>query len=109
MVCSVAAGVHAGRKERGEKLIYVGDIVSNAVVLAVHTQENGQAVILAYAEHKSEYVVWSADAAGIPFNGVYRYDQQEAMNKYVERIMAKLFTYYNMIPPTYTYERKNTQ
>lgn len=96
--------------QREYQTIKAGDIVAmGAIVLAVH-YANGSGggtgrigTVLAWDDHKREYIVWTADAYGGLSNGTYRTDQQKALNAYMARLNDHLFRHFNSTPPTLTY------
>lgn len=108
--------------EEREKLIKVleshRDIrtyeVGNAVgvgfeVVAVQylnaTADGGElrGTILAYADHKREWAVFTAFANGAVEYGTYTHDVQRAMNAYYTRIGEHLFPHFNVKAPSVTY------
>lgn len=95
---------------QGYKTIKVGDIVGlGAIVLAVQ-YVNGSGggdrrigTVLAWDDHKHEYIVFTADPYGDVDNGLYRKDQQRALNAYIARLNDHLFRHFNSTPPHITY------
>lgn len=96
--------------QREYKTVKIGDIVGmGCVVMGVHYvnatadphMRTGTA--LAWNDHKREYVVFTIDAYGNVDNGLYRKDQQRALNAYTARMNDHLFRHFNSTPPTLTY------
>lgn len=90
----------------------VGSKLSNgAEVLAIHSHGDalsGDTIVLAHIADKPRgYVVWTLDADGDAHHDAYRFDVNDAMNVYIERVMSKLYAWQNRIAPTYTYDRRN--
>lgn len=89
----------------------VGDKIGghlNAVIISVQYHEGlgGErptGTVLAYADHKGEYWVWSLDAMGVPGNGTYSYDLETALNKYTVRLAENLYSHFNRRPPALTF------
>lgn len=96
--------------QRDYQTIKVGDIVGlGAIVLAVH-YANGSGggdqrigTVLAWDDHKHEYVIFTANPYGNVDNGLYRKDQQRALNAYIARLNDHLFRHFNSTPPHITY------
>lgn len=90
--------------------VEIGDTVGmGCVVMGVHYvnatadphMRTGTA--LAWDDHRREYVVFTIDAYGNADNGLYRKDQQRALNAYTARMNDHLFRHFNSTPPTLTY------
>lgn len=96
--------------QRGYRTIKTGDIVGfGEIVLAVQ-YVNGSGgndkrigTVLAWNDHKREYVVYTADPYGHVGNGLYRMDGQRAHNAYMARATDHFFRHFNTTPPTLTY------
>jgi len=96
--------------QRGYRTIRTGDIVGlGQIVLAVQ-YVNGAGgndkkigTVLAWDDHKREYVVYTADPYGHVGNGLYRADGQRAHNAYMARATDHFSRHFNTTPPTLTY------
>jgi len=80
-----------------------GDMVAGATVLACHMHgpsvDHRGGVMLAWLDHKREYVVWSLDSKGTPGNGDYTFDIDKALLNYSQRSIAKLYAHFNKKAP----------
>lgn len=92
------------------RTVEVGDTVGmGCVVMGVHYvnatadphMRTGTA--LAWDDQRREHVVFTIDAYGNADNGLYRKDQQRALNAYTARMNDHLFRHFNSTPPTLTY------
>lgn len=91
----------------------VGDKIGGhlgAVIISVQYHEGlgGErptGTVLAYADHKGEYWVWTVDAAGVPGTGTYSYDIESALNKYATRLTENLYGHFNRRSPAITFAR----
>jgi hypothetical protein len=92
------------------KTIKCGDIVGmGSIVLAVQYAngagggERRIGTVLAWTDHKREYVVYTVDPYGEVSNGTYTFDEQRALNAYIARSNDHLFRHFNAKPPAITY------
>lgn len=96
--------------QNGYRTVKCGDIVGvGSIVLAVQYANGGGGgerrigTVLAWTDHKSEYVVYTVDPYGEVSNGTYTFDEQRALNAYIARSNDHLFRHFNAKPPAITY------
>lgn len=95
---------------QGYRTVKCGDIVGvGSIVLAVQYAngagggERRIGTVLAWTDHKREYVVYTVDPYGEVSNGTYTFDEQRALNAYIARSNDHLFRHFNAKPPAITY------
>lgn len=96
--------------QNGYRTVKCGDIVGvGSIVLAVQYANGGDGgerrigTVLAWTDHKREYVVYTVDPYGEVSNGTYTFDEQRALNAYIARSNDHLFRHFNAKPPAITY------
>jgi hypothetical protein len=96
--------------QNGYRTVKCGDIVGvGSIVLAVQYAngagggERRIGTVLAWTDHKREYVVYTVDPYGEVSNGTYTFDEQRALNAYIARSNDHLFRHFNAKPPAITY------
>lgn len=92
------------------RTVKVGDTVGiGCVVMAVQyvnaTVDPGRRIgtALTWDNHRREHVVFTVDAYGNVDNGLYRKNEQRALNAYIARLNDHLFRHFNSSPPYITY------
>lgn len=93
----------------------VGGTWEGARIMAVHLHgdplhpDTSEGVVLAWLEHKGEYVVWTVGPDGHFSNGSYTFDERKARYRYAERVAARVFRHFNELAPSLTFLAPNTE